>query len=340
MITQIILFFNSIDIDCVVILNESLDIVYKSSSFPQKILNVNFNKSSEFPFYHSIEIDNSHFVLLKLPQNFIIILYFDTYSEYKIFINRIFEKVINNLLGNVYKKNPVLSNLPIFDLRDKFYYEEKRQLELFFSHAVRSCNFTQVDALIPKLFSYSFTKDLVKDYDFVKKSVISLIAILTRIAISENVDPHLAYDLSDFYLKTDFSVLKNNPHAFIKKITFDFIHLLENHRYKFDFPIVDKTIASIRRNIYAKIVVSNIAKEHNVTVQYLSSVFKKKTGISIKHFIQKEKMKEAKFLLINTDLSINQISLDLGYSSQSLFSKNFKEQYNITPNNFRQKNIY
>lgn len=341
MIHKISIFLESTGIQQFAILDEKLNVLYRHGS-TSKVIQEAITKVSMQSYFFSYfeQPDGTYIAFIKIPQKIVIILFFPTYQ---IFLDST-EKIISKIIYEIFdtEDNLYLSQEPlkISDFESKNYYDHKRQLELFFGHAVRSCNFTQVEALIPKLFNYSFQEDLKHDFQFIQRSVIALIAILTRIVISENVDPQLAYSLSDKYLKADYSLLEKNYHTVIKKIISDFIILLENHQYKFNFPIVDAAIIYIRRNIHSEIFVSDVAKELNISIQYLSRIFKEVTGKNIKYFIQNEKIKEAKFLLVNTDLSIYDISLELGYSNQSIFAKVFKDFSNMTPSLFRKKNNY
>jgi len=68
---------------------------------------------------------------------------------------------------------------------------------------------------------------------------------------------------------------------------------------------------------------------------YLSRIFRKKTGDTISSYIQNKKMDIAKRMLENTDVSVTDIANELNYSSIHVFSRAFKEKFNITPTDYR-----
>lgn len=70
---------------------------------------------------------------------------------------------------------------------------------------------------------------------------------------------------------------------------------------------------------------------------YLSKIFKKKTGLSISDYIIQERCKKAKELLVSTDLSISAVISAVGYSHFSHFSKMFKKIMGCTPSEYRKK---
>ncbi len=71
---------------------------------------------------------------------------------------------------------------------------------------------------------------------------------------------------------------------------------------------------------------------------YLSRIFKKKTGLSISDYMIQERFKKAKELLVTTDLSVSAVMSAVGYSHFSYFSKMFKKISGCSPVEYRKKN--
>ena len=71
---------------------------------------------------------------------------------------------------------------------------------------------------------------------------------------------------------------------------------------------------------------------------YISNLVKEKTGKSFSEIRLEERMKKAKLLLEETDLTINEIALLLGYSSTGNFYKAFQNYYHTSPRDLIQKN--
>ena len=70
----------------------------------------------------------------------------------------------------------------------------------------------------------------------------------------------------------------------------------------------------------------------------LTRVFKQYMNVSIVKYLTQIKMTAAKRLLRTTNLSMLEISLDLGYDSLSTFNHNFKNAFGLTPTEY--KNLY
>ncbi len=78
-----------------------------------------------------------------------------------------------------------------------------------------------------------------------------------------------------------------------------------------------------------------LAKEVYLTPHYLSALFIEETGCGINRYIKNVRMEKAKDLLLHTNLKINDICRQVGYSNLSYFCKSFAEEFGTTPNNYR-----
>lgn len=67
----------------------------------------------------------------------------------------------------------------------------------------------------------------------------------------------------------------------------------------------------------------------------LRRLFKEQTGKTIHHFVRDTKMIYAVKLLVTTNDAISEIGYQLGYDSPSHFTKSFRENYGISPQNYR-----
>ncbi|QAS53403.1 hypothetical protein HLI_14960 [Halobacillus litoralis] len=102
-------------------------------------------------------------------------------------------------------------------------------------------------------------------------------------------------------------------------------------------PLVGRAQRYIFQNLTNDLTLKDIADSLNVNPNYLSGVFTRETGISLTHFINQQRIKEAKELLCISHHSLMEISILLGYNSQSYFTRVFKSVEGIGPKEFRQK---
>ena len=78
-----------------------------------------------------------------------------------------------------------------------------------------------------------------------------------------------------------------------------------------------------------------IAKKTGHDYSYLSHLFSTTEGITIEKYIINQKIEKAKELLVYDELSLNEISYQLGYSSVQHLSNQFKKITGLTPSHFK-----
>ncbi|GAA3413714.1 AraC family transcriptional regulator [Paenibacillus hodogayensis] len=80
-----------------------------------------------------------------------------------------------------------------------------------------------------------------------------------------------------------------------------------------------------------RITVAALAKQVDRTPNYISAVFRQATGQTITEYIQQIRINAARDLLINSQMTIGEISEYLGFCEQSHFNKVFKKLTGVPP---------
>ncbi len=88
-------------------------------------------------------------------------------------------------------------------------------------------------------------------------------------------------------------------------------------------------------NLYGK----HVAHKFKISEKYLYTFFKNNMGISYGTYLEDIRLKKAAELLLNTQMTITEISVKTGFNSQNTFYKAFKRVYKVTPRSFKTKNI-
>lgn len=84
-----------------------------------------------------------------------------------------------------------------------------------------------------------------------------------------------------------------------------------------------------------KLLLSDIARQEQLDLYYLSHFFKEVFGISFQNYITKLRCEHARQLLLLTDYSLLDISLSCGFSDPKYFNRGFRTQYGCTPKEYR-----
>lgn len=101
--------------------------------------------------------------------------------------------------------------------------------------------------------------------------------------------------------------------------------------------IINKVINYVESNISEPLTVEMVADALKYNKDYISRIVKNYYGISLKKYIDLQKLNLAKRLLTTSNYSIKDISLMLGFNESNLFTKFFKYHEKISPLEYRKK---
>lgn len=105
--------------------------------------------------------------------------------------------------------------------------------------------------------------------------------------------------------------------------------------YKKVNELAEKMKQYIEENYQKNMSLDSIGRHFCITVDYVSHVFKDYYGISPIKYLINVRIRTAKWLLMNTMDSVNEISYKVGYENQAYFSTLFRKEVGVSPVNFR-----
>ncbi len=122
----------------------------------------------------------------------------------------------------------------------------------------------------------------------------------------------------------------------MKRLVYYFSEYFENENSKKeDESLVKKITEYIDDNISEDLRREEIAEYVHLNPSYLSRMFRKETGKSLKEFITDKKMDLAQTLLKSTNLTVSMIAAKTGYTNFSLFSQNYRRAKGKLPSGDR-----
>lgn len=99
---------------------------------------------------------------------------------------------------------------------------------------------------------------------------------------------------------------------------------------------VTDALEYIHENLSIQISVDELCRAVYAAKSTLNKKFSEEVGMSIGTYIDREIMLRCEQLLIDSDLSIRQISDKFGFCDQFYFSRRFKSRFGVTPQKYRQ----
>ncbi|WP_297989369.1 response regulator [Anoxybacillus sp.] len=113
-------------------------------------------------------------------------------------------------------------------------------------------------------------------------------------------------------------------------------HIIGVQEEKLSSP-VKNAIQFIHENLHKHVSLTDVAKQVYLNPSYFSALFKQETKMTFSEYVTRCRLQRAKNLLVNTNLSIAEISEMTGYQTTKYFIKIFKEFEGITPYRFRKE---
>ncbi len=106
-------------------------------------------------------------------------------------------------------------------------------------------------------------------------------------------------------------------------------------------PRSNREMAMVRRYIDTSfkesITLDKLAALAHLNKYYLVHAFQREYGVSPIRYLVRRRIRESRFLLSETDLSLSHIAQTLGFSSLSYFSQCFRRVEGISPKEYRQR---
>lgn len=99
--------------------------------------------------------------------------------------------------------------------------------------------------------------------------------------------------------------------------------------------VVRKSIQYMKEHVEEDLSREDVAAYVNLNPAYLSRLFKKETGQNLIDYLIGTKMERARLLLDTTGMTVSAIAQQVGYCNFSHFTKMFKKQYGVNPQEYR-----
>jgi AraC-like DNA-binding protein len=86
-----------------------------------------------------------------------------------------------------------------------------------------------------------------------------------------------------------------------------------------------------------KLRLEQLSKHFRISLTYLGRYFKKQTGETLQQYISNYKLRLIETRLLHTDMRINEIATELGFTDESHLNRAFRKYKGMSPSEFRKK---
>jgi two-component system, response regulator YesN len=117
------------------------------------------------------------------------------------------------------------------------------------------------------------------------------------------------------------------------------VNLVSQKRRLSDFELEEKLKQYIENNLFNDVSLESISEFVGMSPNYVSKLFHTMVGKTFIDYVTDLKMEKASTMLLERDLSVQEISDKLGYRSTPHFIRVFKEKYGHTPKQYQKQSL-
>jgi DNA-binding response OmpR family regulator len=108
-------------------------------------------------------------------------------------------------------------------------------------------------------------------------------------------------------------------------------------RHSLDQMLFNAARSLLLANLGVTPELGGLAKAVNTNPRRLNLAFKQCSGLTVFDFLREARMRQARRLLADTMLEVQQIASELGFGNAANFSTAFRERFGLTPSRYRQE---
>ena len=188
-----------------------------------------------------------------------------------------------------------------------------------------------------KAFLELFTSEMISrklPIDKIKNSFFELIVTANNTTREQNKNfTSSTFDnaFATLSAENDIKLIKEFAQTFLMECS----HAVSSVKKAEENPIIKKVCSYVDENLSSDISLDTAADFAGVSPFYLSKLFKEEKGETFINYISDKRLEKSRQLLEQTELSIKEITAEVGYNDQNYFSRIFKNKYGLSPKEYR-----
>ena len=227
-------------------------------------------------------------------------------------------------------KTSTITSIPAASKKNSSHGEFKNQILKKLSTGDSNGVKSFLELFTTELFSGNLELDKIKNTFF------------ELIVTANNTTREINKSFTSAIFENAFATLSSlNDKKLIKDFTQTFLlectAAISNIRKTDTNPIIKKVCDYVEQNLAQDISLEMAADFAGVSSFYLSKLFKEEKGETFINFISDRRLEKSCQLLTETDLSIKEITADVGYNDQNYYSRIFKTKYGLSPKEYRKE---
>jgi len=213
----------------------------------------------------------------------------------------------------------------------KYPYELEKELIAYLQNGETNSAIEILNSLLSEIFSLS-----LGNLDTIKANIFELSAVLMRAAVDSGVS---LGDMHEIMKKITIIIAKDTEYEDVCLLTVEIMEAInkvisQNKFKKKSNENLIKAINYIKKNYRNDVSLESVAKNVFVSNYYLSHLFRDEMNMTFIDYVNKIRIEAAVKLMKETNLTIQEIVSQTGFSDHSYFIKIFKRYHGITPKKY------
>lgn len=219
--------------------------------------------------------------------------------------------------------------------------EERYKMENKLLDAIIAGDYDRARAMYIKFTTFKIsprTDDPVRN----QRHMTTILNTLLRKAVEKAGVPPLYID----DLSTKFAILINQIDSFSahRNLEREMIHkyclLVKNYAMHGYSDTTKNIVYYIDFHYTENLSLHFFADRYNITKNYLSSLFKKETGVTLTDYIHQVRMRNAMVMINSSDSSVTDVAHSCGYNDINYFTRIFKRIYGLSPKQYKKSILH
>ncbi|MGL4572434.1 MAG: response regulator transcription factor [Clostridium sp.] len=220
--------------------------------------------------------------------------------------------------------------------------EDKKEYKINFTEKIDKLNKIIIEKDSEK--SKKYLESLFNDEELTPKNIydlsIKIILLIDKLLEEFNLEQKYGRDsLSNTIVELCNKSTRETVKEYIIKDIEELINIMSNTSVKYS-PVVQQIVNNVNDKYYEELSLKTLAQQYNINSSYLGQIFTKEVGVSFSEYLNKTKNMKAKDLILETNMKINDIAKEVGYTDTSYFYRKFKKYYGVCPSTLRELKNY
>ena len=238
------------------------------------------------------------------------------------------ESIPTNIIDDISDQQDIPFKVKLLEKR----YEAENQ----FLNYISQGNYHKAELAFDSSTLFDIEKRVNDPIRNFKNYSISMNTVLRKATEQGGVHPlHIDTVSSQFAKKIEMITSLESGRNLMKEMIRKYGLLVKNHSIKDYSLLVQKVITRIEADLTADQSLNTHATILNISPSYLSTLFRKETGITLTEYVNRKRIEHSILLLNTTNMQIQTIAQHCGISDINYFTRIFKKIIGKTPKEYR-----